>query len=248
MASIRAIGTSPRNVSAQVARLVANQCSPSCMHHLTVWSPTSPPNSSSAVASSLPGGGPGSCSSSTYIRSQYNLNPPPPLSPHSPEALPGYCPAPHPPSSVLSEGPPSTVGDFQWANTTTSSIGLQSNFEIRSSLTIHFQTRAAVYKAVVAATRVRVVQQSTSPPPCRPPRRTRARPRGRATRGLAAGAGRGAGAGVEEVADPAISSPSISRLVCTTGSRNPSKTSFNKHPITKSSLTQGCLCPTGPPL
>ena len=124
MASIRAIGTSPRNVSAQVVRLVANQ--PSCMHHLVVWSSTSVSHSSPAVASSLPGGGPGSCSSSTYIRSQYNLNPPPTLSPHSPEALPGYCPAPHPPSSVLSEGPPSTVGDFQWANTTTSSIGLQS--------------------------------------------------------------------------------------------------------------------------
>ena len=75
------------------------------------------------MASSLPGAGPPSCSSSTYIRSQYNLNPPPTLSPHSPDPLPGYCPAPHAPSSVLSEGPPSTVGDFQWANTTTSSIG-----------------------------------------------------------------------------------------------------------------------------
>jgi len=127
MASIRAIGTSPRNVSAQVVRLVANQ--PSCMHHLVVWSSTSVSHSSPAVASSLPGGGPGSCSSSTYIRSQYNLNPPPTLSPHSPEALPGYCPAPHPPSSVLSEGPPSTVGDFQWANTTTSSIDEGSSLQ-----------------------------------------------------------------------------------------------------------------------
>lgn len=36
-------------------------------------------------------------------------------SPHSPEPLPGYCPG--------SDGPPSTCnGDFNWANTTTSSI------------------------------------------------------------------------------------------------------------------------------
>jgi len=76
-----------------------------------------------SVASSLPTG-PGSCSSSTYIRSQYNLNPPPASggcrsldSPHSPDPLPGYCPGP-----AGSEGPPSTNGDFNWGNTTTSSI------------------------------------------------------------------------------------------------------------------------------
>jgi len=75
------------------------------------------------VASSIPAGT-GSCASSTYIRSQYNLNPPPPSSgcrsmdsPHSPDPLPGYCPGP-----LGSEGPPSTNGDFNWANTTTSSI------------------------------------------------------------------------------------------------------------------------------
>ena len=126
MASIRAIGTSPRNVSGQVVRIVANHRSQVHAPHISSSGHRPHFNlvSSPAVASSLPSGGPGSCSSSTYIRSQYNLNPPPTLSPHSPEALPGYCPAPHPPSSVLSEGPPSTVGDFQWANTTTSSIGL----------------------------------------------------------------------------------------------------------------------------
>lgn len=76
-----------------------------------------------SVASSIPAGN-GSCASSTYIRSQYNLNPPPPSSgcrsidsPHSPDPLPGYCPGP-----LGSEGPPSTNGDFNWANTTTSSI------------------------------------------------------------------------------------------------------------------------------
>lgn len=67
------------------------------------------------MASSLPAGN-ASCtsSSSTYIRSQYNLNPPPVRamdSPHSPDPLPGY-----------SEGPPSTIGDFNWGNTTASSI------------------------------------------------------------------------------------------------------------------------------
>ena len=68
------------------------------------------------MASSLPAGN-ASCtsgSSSTYIRSQYNLNPPPVRaldSPHSPDPLPGY-----------SEGPPSTLGDFNWGNTTASSI------------------------------------------------------------------------------------------------------------------------------
>ena len=69
-----------------------------------------------AVASSLPAGTASvtSGSSSTYIRSQYNLNPPPARAvdcPHSPDPLPGY-----------SEGPPSTIGDFNWANTTASSI------------------------------------------------------------------------------------------------------------------------------
>ena len=244
MASIRAIGTSPRNVSAQVVRLVANQ--PSCMHHLIVWSSTSVSHSSPAVASSLPGGGPGSCSSSTYIRSQYNLNPPPTLSPHSPEALPGYCPAPHPPSSVLSEGPPSTVGDFQWANTTTSSIGLQSMLGQTKFNHIALQTRGAVYKAVGAAMQALVVPP-TSPLQCQPPRRTLVLPPGLAILGPAAEAGRGVEAGVEGVVGQAISSPSISRLVCT-GSHNPSKTSFPKHSVTLSSRTQGCLCPTGPPL
>ena len=70
------------------------------------------------MASSLPAGN-GSCSgaSSTYIRSQYNLNPPPAARPHSPDPLPGYCPG-----QMGSEGPPSTIGDFNWGNTTTSSI------------------------------------------------------------------------------------------------------------------------------
>ena len=77
-----------------------------------------------AVASSIPAGsaGPGSCSaaSSTYIRSQYNLNPPPAPGAHighSPDPLPGYCPG-----QVESEGPPSTIGDFNWGNTTASSV------------------------------------------------------------------------------------------------------------------------------
>ena len=88
-----------------------------------------------AVASSVAVGS-ASCASSTYIRSQvphprtalqgsglirqfqYNLNPPPRSSPHSPDPLPGYCPGP-----PGSEGPPSTAGDVsQWANTTTSSL------------------------------------------------------------------------------------------------------------------------------
>ena len=76
------------------------------------------------MASSLPPGN-GSCASSTYIRSQYNLNPPPVSSgtrsiesPHSPDPLPGYS-SYGPPES---EGPPSTIGDFNWATTTTSSI------------------------------------------------------------------------------------------------------------------------------
>jgi len=75
----------------------------------------------SVASSSVP---PGSCASSTYIRSQYNLNPPPVSSsgrsiesPHSPDPLPGYNYGP-----PESEGPPSTIGDFNWANTTTSSI------------------------------------------------------------------------------------------------------------------------------
>ena len=66
----------------------------------------------SAVASSLPAGAAaGSAAGSTYIRSQYNLNPPPA---HSPDPLPGYCSA-HPGSDT---GPPSTIGEFQWGNTT----------------------------------------------------------------------------------------------------------------------------------
>lgn len=76
---------------------------------------------SAVASSSVP---PGSCASSTYIRSQYNLNPPPVSSsgrsiesPHSPDPLPGYNYGP-----PESEGPPSTIGDFNWANTTTSSI------------------------------------------------------------------------------------------------------------------------------
>ena len=217
------------------------------MHHLIVWSSTSVSHSSPAVASSLPGGGPGSCSSSTYIRSQYNLNPPPTLSPHSPEALPGYCPAPHPPSSVLSEGPPSTVGDFQWANTTTSSIGLQSIPGQTKFNHIALQMRGAVYKGVGAAMQALVVPP-TSPLPCQPPQRTLVRTPALAILGRAAEAVQGVEAGVEGVVDQAISSPSISRLVCT-ASHNPSKTSpFPKHSLTLSSRTQGCLCPTGPPL
>ena len=217
------------------------------MHHLIVWSSTSVSHSSPAVASSLPGGGPGSCSSSTYIRSQYNLNPPPTLSPHSPEALPGYCPAPHPPSSVLSEGPPSTVGDFQWANTTTSSIGLQSMPGQTKCNHITLQMRGAVYKGVGAAMQALVVPP-TSPLPCQPPQQTLVLPLALAILGPAAEVVRGVEAGVEGVVDQAISSPSISRLVCT-ASHNPSKTSpFPKHSLTLSSRTQGCLCPTGPPL
>jgi len=55
---------------------------------------------------------PASQAGSTYIRSQYNLNPPPVSGAghHSPDPLPGYCPG--------SEGPPSTIGDFNWGNTT----------------------------------------------------------------------------------------------------------------------------------
>ena len=81
------------------------------------------------MASSVPTGPAGSCSgaSSTYIRSQYNLNPPPAHNPHTldtldspgPDPLPGYCPGHH---QLGSEGPPSTIGDFNWGNTTTSSL------------------------------------------------------------------------------------------------------------------------------
>ena len=109
-----------------------------------------------------------------------------------------------------------------------------------------FQMKAAAYKVVVGATRAQVVQP-TYRRPCRPPLRTRALPLGRATLELAVEAGRGVAVVVAEGDGPAISSPSISRLVCT-GSHNPSKTSFPKHSVTLSSHTQGCLCPTGPPL
>jgi len=87
--------------------------------------------SKESVASSIPST---SCASSTYIRSQYTLNPPPPSScrsitesAHSPDPLPGY-PGPDFRGSDMqgpgSEGPGSTCnGDFAWgANTTASSI------------------------------------------------------------------------------------------------------------------------------
>ena len=75
------------------------------------------------MTSSLPGGPGSTAASSTYIRSQYNLNPPPQshqggaLSPDPPG---GYCPGPGMP--LGSEGPPSTIGDFNWGNTTGSSL------------------------------------------------------------------------------------------------------------------------------
>ena len=77
------------------------------------------------MTSSLPGGPGSTAASSTYIRSQYNLNPPP-QSQHpggglSPDPLPpGYCPGG--PGVPGSEGPPSTIGDFNWGNTTGSSL------------------------------------------------------------------------------------------------------------------------------
>ena len=81
--------------------------------------------------------------------------------------------------------------------------------------------KAAAYKVVAGATQAQVVQP-TYPRPCRPPLRTRAQPLGRATLELAVEAGRGVAVVVAEVDGQAISSPSISRLVCT-GSHNPSR-------------------------
>merc|ERR1719151_52263 len=79
--------------------------------------------------------------------------------------------------------------------------------------------RAVVFKAVAAAMQALVVPP-TSPLPCRPPQQTLALPPGLATLGPVAEVVRGVEAGVEGVVGPAISSPSISRLVCT-GSHNP---------------------------
>ena len=76
------------------------------------------------MTSSLPGGPGSTAASSTYIRSQYNLNPPPQSS-HglSPDPLPpGYNGHGGPPGVPGSEGPPSTIGDFNWGNTTGSSL------------------------------------------------------------------------------------------------------------------------------
>ena len=114
------------------------------------------------------------------------------------------------------------------------------------NLTIILQMRAAVYKAVGAAMQALVVRP-TSPLPCQPLQQTLALPPVLAILGPAVEVVRAVEAGVEGVVGPAILSPSISRLVCT-GSHNPSKTSFPKHSGTLSSHTQGCLCPTGPPL
>ena len=90
--------------------------------------------------------------------------------------------------------------------------------------------RAAAYKAVGAAMQALVVPP-TSPPPCQPPQLTPALPPALAILGPAAEVGQGVEAGVEGVVGHPISSPSISRLVCT-GSHNPSKTSFPKHSVT----------------
>ena len=111
-----------------------------------------------------------------------------------------------------------------------------------------FQMKAAAYKVVADATQAQVVQP-TYPRPCRPPQRTRAQPLGRATLELAVEAGRGVEVVVVEVDDPAISSPSISRLVCT-GSHNPSRrhTCPNTPSIFHLALFQGRLCPPGSPL
>ena len=82
----------------------------------------------SAVASSIPtnssvtGTNPGSASGSTYIRSQYNLNPPPPLGHGS---LPPMSPDDLPPPGYAPSDAPSTIEDASvaWgANTTASSI------------------------------------------------------------------------------------------------------------------------------
>ena len=107
--------------------------------------------------------------------------------------------------------------------------------------------KAAAYKVVAGATQAQVVQP-TYPRPCPPPLRTRAQPLARATLELAVEAGRGVEAVVVEVDDPAISSPSISRLVCT-GSHNPSRrhTCPNTPSIFHLALFRAVFVRPGPP-
>lgn len=78
--------------------------------------------SSIPTNSSMTGTNPGSTTGSTYIRSQYNLNPPPPLGHGS---LPPMSPDDLPPPGYAPSDAPSTIEDASvaWgANTTASSI------------------------------------------------------------------------------------------------------------------------------
>ena len=115
------------------------------------------------------------------------------------------------------------------------------------NLTIALQMRAAVYKAVGAAMQALVVRP-TSPLPCQPPQQTLALPPGLATLEPAVEVVLGVAAGVEGVVGPAISSPSISRLVCT-GSHNPSRrhTCPNTPSIFHLALFRAVFVRPGPP-